>query len=248
MHPHSHTSRPRRISGFTLIELLTVIAIIGILAAILIPTVSKVRSSAKKAACVSRLRQWSSINSLVQNDYRGYILLESKSEVHDKYITKGMMRAESEKTGISETAMAPWEAMTTCPTGINGGDNTVRGRQYCWVVPIGVTAKSTLAEQRQSLSLWGFQANYYYRPANAAAPARLLLMIEGRNSAVNPGSVGGIQSAMDTVRIMQVNDGYVRHGGLALALFLDGHVGALTPQDTSYSTSPEKLTTWLSLR
>ncbi|MDR1279724.1 MAG: prepilin-type N-terminal cleavage/methylation domain-containing protein [Opitutaceae bacterium] len=44
-------------SAFTLIELLTVITIIGILAAILIPTVSRIRESAHKATCLSNLRQ-----------------------------------------------------------------------------------------------------------------------------------------------------------------------------------------------
>ena len=43
--------------GFTLIELLTVVAIIGILAAILFPTVAKVRETATRSTCANNLRQ-----------------------------------------------------------------------------------------------------------------------------------------------------------------------------------------------
>src|SRR3989442_4641447 len=62
----------RRAGGFTLTELLVVIAVIAILAALLLPTLSRAESSAKSAACKSNLRQQGLALIMYVDDYGKY--------------------------------------------------------------------------------------------------------------------------------------------------------------------------------
>lgn len=67
--PVRHSTSPSK--GFTLVELLAVIAVIGVLIAILIPVVSMVRTSALRGDSVAQMRQIVAATLLYANDNRG---------------------------------------------------------------------------------------------------------------------------------------------------------------------------------
>jgi len=63
----------RRRSAFTLLELLTVIAILGILAAILVPVSGRMRAESKSVACANRLRQSGAALLMYAADHKNMI-------------------------------------------------------------------------------------------------------------------------------------------------------------------------------
>jgi prepilin-type N-terminal cleavage/methylation domain-containing protein/prepilin-type processing-associated H-X9-DG protein len=79
----------RRDAAFTLIELLVVIAIIAILAAILFPVFAQAREAARKASCLSNLKQLGIGMTMYASDYDDqavpWNLVLGGKDLHDQY-------------------------------------------------------------------------------------------------------------------------------------------------------------------
>ena len=81
----------KRHKGFTLIELLVVIAIIAILAAMLLPALSKARARAKSATCMNNLKQLGVVMLMYAQDWNNILVVAIEGEpwyrAWDRYST-----------------------------------------------------------------------------------------------------------------------------------------------------------------
>ncbi len=158
----------QNIAAFTLIELLVVIAIIAILAALLLPALSKAKDKAKRAGCVSNLRQLGIASTVyaMDNDEKVLHALADSVQVALTPIT----RDQSKRLGLLITSNAP--SVWACPSlpdlpfydNYNNYDQWAIGYQYfggisTWNNPAGLFPSRSPVKLSTSQPHWVLAAD-----------------------------------------------------------------------------------------
>ncbi len=218
--PYPFSYRDGRATGrgaFTLIELLTVIAIIGILAAILIPVLGSVRDSARASKCIGNLRSLGTAINLLIDDHDGVIRIWRRGSNSEGHMWANILD-NSGYLGSREILYCPsrhpyaWDEPGSWPWNWRTyGFNMIPG-------DAGVESGDNI-----------FRLN-----ANAIRdPSRHFIFADSFKIAASGPSVNDGQS--QRFRIPSWAPGpnfggvHIRHGGRANLVFLDGHVSALSP-------------------
>ena len=114
--------------AFTLIELLVAIAIVAILAALLLPALSKAKGTTQAVACRSNLKQWGLATHLYATDHEDYLPREgtpnpSNAEVNNP-MYQGWYMQLPEQMNLPRYADMPWRTNALADVG-----NTI------WICP-----------------------------------------------------------------------------------------------------------------
>jgi prepilin-type N-terminal cleavage/methylation domain-containing protein/prepilin-type processing-associated H-X9-DG protein len=101
--------------AFTLIELLVVIAIIAVLAALLLPALSKAKGSATTSECLSNLKQWGVATHLYAQDHDDFMPSEGFGNPGAGWVSKGWYVDLPLLLGIAPYSNRLWRTDPTAP-------------------------------------------------------------------------------------------------------------------------------------
>ncbi|MGE9290838.1 MAG: type II secretion system protein [Puniceicoccales bacterium] len=219
---------PSSVQGFTLMELLVVMAVIGVLAAIIIPALSAMRSTAQSSKCKGNLRNMQIANQLYasehSNKYLAGIYFDEDKNVADAWLVNPeyfkMLSGLTYDRGWGE-----WDEDLLCPT------TAAMGSPQWNILGANYGINYWLFYDQLDLPGWGQENSSWAIP---------VFLIE------NPGSTVAFADSTDW--LLKTLDGYssedekengynsagylaFRHRGEANAVHFDASVHSYTAED-----------------
>lgn len=217
--------------GFTLIEMLVVIAIIGILSSILMPSLRSALESSKSASCSSQLRQMGIATSMYSNDNNiffpsVYWIIGSSQITWDDLLSNYDGRNLTDSQKNSQLINVSKQGIYRCPADERVKTYAIRS----YAINKGYYSGYGTAPSDAPANIWGVASgSWSARLSNVKKPGLLITIADNSRDG---NLLGNASCSQFSAPEDYYNYALALHNGNINFLLLDGHVQSSLPEAT----------------